>query len=244
MTAANPLILPKIFAIIQTVNNYTAKVKVEREGLFAEDTAIINVSSSSGSPSVTFSVEKLVRNLSDGTSWAETVEADPLEVLSFSITVTNDGEPTQDVIIKDALPAGINYQEDLEIDGISYSGNIVSGINIGDLSSHQAKKITFKAAVAAAENFSFGTIELINTASANNSDFFSSDTAKIRVTRKQVAGATTIITGINFFVISLLITFFLALVFYFSISYLENSKNPLIRKILGIYYKLKSFILR
>lgn len=148
------------------------------------------------------SVAKSVQNLSRGdTKWYYSYRsADPGDELLFKIIVKSTGDTEADnVKVRDTLPSKIIYQGGLEIDGVSNSRNITeTAINIGDLSPGQSKTITFEAKVAAKEKFSYGTTELINTARAYTSETSDTDTCKVKVTRKAVAGAiTTVPTGIT-----------------------------------------------
>ena len=224
-----------------SAGTYIAKVEVERAGLTAQDTATINVSSAR------FSINKSVRNVSRDTDWYDYyVSANPGETVSFSIKIKNTGSTTtRDVYIEDNLPAKISYSGNLKIDGDSSTKSIISGFNIGDLSPYEEKEITFDALVASKDNFSYGITELINTALARNNDFSDSDTVKVKVTKTAVAGATTVVTGTNLpFYASIIFAFIVSLIFYLFFYYFENSQNPLIRKILGTCYKIKSFIVR
>ena len=188
------------------------------------------------------SANKLVRNLTDNTPWQDEVFSDPGEFLAFSIQVTAPSNNSlSNVILTDTLPAKITYRENLKIDGVSTTGDIISGLNIGNLNPGQSKTITFDAQVADISQFGFGTTDLINTVSISSGSISGTDTAKVRVTKRAVAGVAT---GINILYFSLFFTFFFSLGLYFIVRYLENSQNPLIRKILGTYYKIRMFILR
>ncbi|MFA4998833.1 MAG: PKD domain-containing protein [Candidatus Paceibacterota bacterium] len=224
-----------------TNGNYTAKVEVTRGGMTNYATAVVYVGGSSQTG--TFVVTKLVKNLSDGTGWQTSVSADPGEVLYFSIQVTALNN-TQDVIIKDILPSKLIYGGDLRLDNVPTAGDIINGFNIGYLSANQTRTITFKATVANADQFVYGTTELTNTAQINNSSY-TGGAAKINVTRSAVAGAiTTVVTGINPLFISLMIAFLLALAFYFFWTNLEKSQNPSARRFLSWYYRMRSLIFK
>ena len=220
--------------------NYTARVEVTRGGMTNSATAPVYVGGSSQTGS--FTVTKLVKNLSDGTGWQTTVSADPGEVLYFSIQVTAVNNST-DVVIKDVLPTKINYGGDLRLDNVPTAGDIINGLNIGYMSANQTRTITFRAIVANADQFVFGATELTNTAQVNNSTF-TGGVAKISVTRGAVAGITTVVTGINPLFISLIVALLMALVFYFFWTNLEKSQNPSARKFLSRFYKIRSLIFK
>ncbi|MFH1036764.1 MAG: hypothetical protein V1756_01695, partial [Patescibacteria group bacterium] len=197
---------------------YTAKVRVDKQGYAAENTAKINVSSSCGvlgASSIYLSVNKLVKNLSDGTAFVETVAADPGEVLLFSIQISSGSYSLRDLNVRDSLPANITLTPNsLKINGVAVSGDITKGINIGNMAANDTKTLTFEATVASADKFSFGENNLINTVIVYSTEASGSDIAKILVTRKSVAGAATgIATGLtnNIFVDSVVIPLAVAL---------------------------------
>lgn len=171
-------------------------------------------------PSTSLSVSKLVRNATKGTSFLDSVFADPGDIVSFQIELTVFDQPAQNVILFDSLPSRFVFQSNsLKVDGVSVSGNILSGLNLGNLLVNQKKTVTFDAQVAGAENFSFGENQLINTAMAYTTTIARSDTAKVIVQRAAVAGAATAATAVptgltnNIWFDSLVIPFTIALLF-------------------------------
>ncbi len=144
------------------------------------------------------SVQKSAKNLSrEDTKWYSSYRsADPGDKLLFKLVVKSTGDTEADnVKVRDTLPSKIIYQGDLEIDGVSNSKNITeTTINIGDLSPGESKTITFEAKVAAKEKFSYGTTELINSARAYTTETSDTDTFKVIVQKKGVAG---VVTGIS-----------------------------------------------
>jgi len=188
------------------------------------------------SPVSTFTVNKLVRNLSDGTSWLDSVSADPGETLSFSIQITAGSSYVSNVIVKDTLPDKIKSYGNLKIDGVSSGGDIFAGLNIGDLSSGQTKTITFDAGVLAANNFGYGETQLVNSVLTYNAYYSVSDTAKVVVTKSAVAGAATgVSTGItdNIFLDS----FFLPLLITLILIWLFKSRIILFEEWLDLRKK-------
>jgi len=146
----------------------------------------------------TLTIQKLVRNLSDGTGWSDSVFADPAEVLSFLINVSGNGSTLYNVMVKETLPEKISNLRNLKMDGATLFGNITSGINIGNLYPNQTRTITFDADLASQSQFAFGETQLINTVLAYTTQTSVSDTAKIIVFKKVVAGAATAVsTGIT-----------------------------------------------
>ncbi len=192
-----------------------------------EDTATVYVyrTSVAGVSTGAFSINNLVRNLSDGTAWLETVSSDPGEVLTLSIQVTASGSSLYNVIVKDTLPSQITYQGNLKVDNVSTTGDIISGLNIGNLYSGQTKTVTFDARVASTDQFTFGTTELISTVLAYTTTASLTDTVKVNVTKAAVAGAVTgVVTGVNVLYFSLIIALLLSLGVFFLSPRLENSR--------------------
>jgi hypothetical protein len=157
-------------------------------------------------------IEKLVRNLSKGGSFLDLVSAEPDDLLSFQIEITATGGSFSGVIVEDSLPDEIIYQGNLKVDGIPTTGDIISGFNIGDLSSGQTKTITFNAKIADECEFSYGETQVINTVLAHKTVISISDTAEVIVSRKKVAGATDICTALtnNIFLDSFLLPLLIA----------------------------------
>lgn len=143
-------------------------------------------------------MQKWVKNLSTGTNWSDSVYAEPYHVLSFYIQINAGESYFYNVFLKDNLPEKIIYRPNsLKIDGVSVSGNITAGINLGNLSPGQSKIITFDADVASPDRFAFGDTTLINTVSLSFNQTSLSDSATIIVRKRAVAGATGAPTGKN-----------------------------------------------
>ncbi len=163
--------------------------------------------------STQFDVEKKVRNVSKGQSnWYEIVTAKPADKIAFQIVVSNGNDTAaSDVIVKDGMPEKIAWYGNLKLDGEPIDGDIVDGIDIGDLEPGESKTITFEALLGQKNSFIFGTTGVINSALAYNTELSRTDTAKVNVQRAAVAGEVTEVpTGIlNNVVMSLGITFLL-----------------------------------
>jgi len=164
------------------------------------------------------------------------VSADPLERLEFKIKVSSTGSiRAKNVIVKDTLPWQITYQNNLKINGVSSAGNILTGLNLGTVYPGYSKIITFEAKVVSEDKFIYGITTLTNTAMAYSVNTEDTDTAKIVVSRKAVAGvATEVKTGIvggllDYFLFPLIIAFIMILVFknYFIFlnEWFEKRKN-------------------
>jgi hypothetical protein len=180
---------------------FTARVKVvSDDGNFSgDDTAKVEVDDCGTKSKGNIAVDKLVSNFSDGTSYLDSVKADPGEIVSFKVKVTADGGDVDDVVFTDSVPGRIINVHDIMVDGKSVSGSLVSGINLGDLDEGEYKTVTFTASVASGSDFDFGQTNLVNTASAEceQDSCSDSDSATVIVSKTMVEGATTVSTGLT-----------------------------------------------
>jgi len=201
------------------------------EGLTDSDNMSVRVRErDDGGEDVSFDVSKAVKNITQGdATWYNALFANPGDKLLFRIRVTSDGEDkAYDVMVEDTLPAKIIYKGNLKVDDEYKSGDISEdAIDIGDLAPGTLRTITFEGEVASKYTFPYGRTDLINEARVYNSESSETDTCKIMVDRKEVAGATIISTGItdNIFkslIIPLLAAF--ALVWLFSAKLIRFDK--------------------
>ncbi len=138
------------------------------------------------------------RNLSSGNlTWSTNTSAAPSDILQFQITVKNNGSQLiNNVVVKDTFPVNLNYYNNLTLDGVANSGNIISGLNIGSIAAGQTKLIAYQAQVAPVQNFGFGTTTLTNSVTITSSEGTNSASgsgATISVNR--TSGATGAPTG-------------------------------------------------
>lgn len=182
-----------------SVGTYTAKVRIERLGLSAENTTIVTVGGNQPTNNqYTLNVQKTVQNISNGTIFGESVAANFGDVINYKVIITSSGQVSAPgVYVKDAMPSGMVYFGNLTIDGVADSRNIADGILLGDIAVGATKTITYQARVNSKEFFNYGTNNLINSALIYNSGVSISDTATVVVVKSSVAGAATNInTGI------------------------------------------------
>jgi hypothetical protein len=141
-------------------------------------------------------VQQNIRNLTQQNFvWANTVIANPTDRIELQIVVKwNGAQTTNNVLVRETLDQKLLYQENLKLDGAPIGGNITTeNINIGSLESNQSKTITFEATVQPSENFSPGTVSLINTSTAFNTESADSVVSKVQVAKQ--GGPTDISTG-------------------------------------------------
>ena len=137
---------------------------------------------------------KLVKNLSDGTDWQESVFADPQEVLIFAIQVSAQGSDLENVIVKDTLPQKLSFKGNLKLDGQPISGDIFQGINIGKIEKDKTRTITYEAWVAPKTEFVQTETTLSNLATITSGNL--QNTAKANVIVR-ISTPTTIKTGLT-----------------------------------------------
>jgi len=197
--------------------------KIIPPALFLISAALLLASNVLAENSPDLTIGNIVRNLSDGQRiFSESIFADPTEILEFQIQI-NSGSEAQNVTVKDVLPDRIILRANsLKVNGILASGDITSGIALGNLAQNQTKTITFWVSVAGVDKFNFGNTSLMNTATVYWSGDSLSDSATIIVTKKEVLGAATgVSTGLtdSIFVDS----FFLPLVSALTLTWLFKS---------------------
>ena len=222
----------KSIAGSQSTENLTSSkyytITCTGSGGTVSDSVQVNVSSSHAS-GIIF-VEKFARNLSDGGNWATLIYAKPGDGVSFFIKVKAENSSLSNVIVTDTLPDRFIYQSDsLKIDGASASGNVFSGLSLGNLSAGQEKTITFSALVAGADKFNFGQNQLINVVLVSGSGTSNSKSATVVVSKTAVAGAATgVSTGItnNLFLDSFFLPLSIALgIAWFFKSYIVRTQD-------------------
>jgi hypothetical protein len=182
------------------VGSYTAKVKVTSNSRTATDTDIVRATEC-GREIVNFgqvNINKTVKNVTRGTNYLGTVVANPLDIVSYKIIVGGVSGISDNVLVSDAIPAGITNVRDLEVDGYPIvDSNIIANINLGRLTAGQTKIITYTGTVAGETNFAFGPTTMTNVATVRVNGSAANSTAAVTVYRQAVLGATTISTGFD-----------------------------------------------
>jgi len=120
-------------------------------------------------PNVGVTIDKTVKNITTGQGFADSVNAEPSQIVEFKVVVTNTGNVTaQNVKVKDTLPSKLSYSAGtFRVDGASTSDSgflTSSGVAIGNLVVGQSKTVTFRASIAGQNQFAVGSETLTNTA--------------------------------------------------------------------------------
>lgn len=98
------------------------------------------------------SIPNLVANLTMVKSVDKTV-AILGEVITFTITITNDGDfDATDIIVTDTLDPEFEYVGNVTINGVPDVGDITAGLNVGDLAVGESVGITFEAKIVTKPN--------------------------------------------------------------------------------------------
>jgi uncharacterized repeat protein (TIGR01451 family) len=110
------------------------------------------------------SLVKLGRNLTQGLVWANSINANPGDLLEFSLDVYVNGSGTSyGTYARDVLPSYLDFTEgSVRVDGLVSSDSLVSsGLFLGDLSQGTHKQIVFSATVMS--GMPLGTTILVNS---------------------------------------------------------------------------------
>jgi hypothetical protein len=227
-TSYSPILIADNLCDYTLPGFYTAKVKVERGGFWAEDTIQILASPCY---SKNLQLSEYVKNLSDGTLWKSEIEADPGEVLAFKIKVKSESDYISQVTLTHdfSLSGKIKQIRNLKIDGHPISGNLSEGLDLNSFSKNQEKIIYFEAVLEGPDKFAFGTTQILGKAQAQFDSDLVSDSVKINVRKTAVAGAVTSqVTGIvktiflDFFILPLLISLGVIIIFKNHIVEIED----------------------
>jgi len=162
-----------------------------------------------------------VKDLTTGSGFSTSVSANPSDMLMFMITLQASGQDVQNVIARDTIPANLIYNNQLIVArsnnySNSYSGDIVSGLNLNTISAGQTVTITYQAQVSLAVNFTYGatTLSDITNTTTSSAGYIPAASASAVVTRGAVLGASTVSTGLtnNFWVDSFFLPLLITLI--------------------------------
>ena len=129
----------------------------------------ISIKEENNNPDIT--IDKLVRNITNGYGFSNSVNANYNDELEFSLTVHSTGDTTaQDVRVWDNLPSYLTYiSGSTTVDGSYHSDGITTGgIYVGDLYSGGTRTIKFRVRVNSETNNYYSTLTNYGYASADN----------------------------------------------------------------------------
>lgn len=145
-------------------------------------------------------VSKKVINLTSGNlNWQTSVNARPSDVLSFAVTIQATDGNVNDIFVRDIFPENLIYAGNLTVNAsLNYSGDPMTGLNVGSLNAGEVYVIAYQARLASAQSFSYGTTILNNGVMVTSyGGEQKAANAQILVSNSFVSGATYIPTGIS-----------------------------------------------
>lgn len=144
----------------------------------------ININTNSSGLSVSF----FAKQDPNSSQWQKTTQADSNGQVYFMISAANNSTAQIDnVNISANIPGEISSLGNLKINGVSFSGDIVSGVNIGSIAPSTTKSITFEGKTQAISSASTKQA----TATANVSGSMQSDFVSINFSPNQAAAAVS-----------------------------------------------------
>lgn len=161
------------------IMNNTATVSASAVSPVTSNQVTINVSCGQQS---NLSISKVVRDVTQGTQFAKSVNANQGDRVGYQITITALNGPVNNVAVYENMPSYLNYVSGSgRLNGNYFTDSFVLGsTNIGSLSQGQTATIYFEATVAS--TYSYGQYSIINTASASGDNAPSvSDSATVNV---------------------------------------------------------------
>ncbi len=135
-------------------------------------------------------VDKLVRNLTTGGTFRDSISASNGDRVEFEITVRNTGSSRlNNVRLRDTLPSGLRLVSDsIEIDGDEVDSDSLTNIDLDTIAGREEKVVTLTAIVDRGSSSSCSTRSLQNIARASASNS-SSDQDDATVTVGCVSGS-------------------------------------------------------
>jgi hypothetical protein len=86
-----------------------------------------------------------VKHDSNSSQWQKTTQVLKNDKVYFMVATTNSGTSQIDNIkISGSIPSEVASLGNLQIDGVAFAGDIVSGVNIGSLAAQTTKTLTFE----------------------------------------------------------------------------------------------------
>jgi len=146
---------------------------------------------SNNQPNFAIDIDKTVKNVTKNTGFADSVNADPGDTVEFKIVGTNTGNGNIfHFEFTDTLPAKLTLVSGSVSANHSNSGNLFGAglvTTVTEIAPNQSVTITFRATVAATDQFPIGTTTLTNTAFLKTSGNVNlgpiNDTARVIVTK-------------------------------------------------------------
>jgi uncharacterized repeat protein (TIGR01451 family) len=189
-----------------TTYHYRSVVQTSTGIIYGEDMNFVSSNSGSTSTAVIYSgnasvttSEKVINLTSGNLNWSTSVNAKPGDVLTFAITMQAGSKDIHNVVIRDALSAGLIYKGNMTVNAsLNYGGDISNGINIGTIPANGISIVSFQVCVAPSSSFAYGSININNSATITSTETGTqTTTASVVVDNAYVSGVTTISTGLT-----------------------------------------------
>ena len=145
-------------------------------------------------------VSKRVINLTSGNlNWQTSVNAKPLDIVSFVITMQANGQDVHNVFVRDVLPSGLTYTGNLLVNASqNYQGNPMAGINAGTIPAGGIFVISYQAQVAPSLALAYGITTLSNSAAISSTEGGNQTaSAQVLANNSAAQGATYPPTGVS-----------------------------------------------
>ncbi|MBU4284693.1 DUF11 domain-containing protein [Patescibacteria group bacterium] len=199
------------------------------------------------------SVSKMGRNVTQNqTVWSYTVPAYYGDTLEISIQATNNsGSTVNNITVKEILPSSLSLiSGSTTVDGGSWSGDIINGINLGTMTNGQIRTIKFRVTVVGGTyNVASGVLNNIAYANADNiSQIYDQASVVISGQSGEVLGAS-VVTGMGltpFLFVPMTMSLIIAFFIYCRLreekilDYLNKEKgNKFMKFLIRLYFKIK-----
>lgn len=140
------------------------------------------------SPASGLSVSFFAKQNLNSDQWQKTIQANSNGQVYFMISVANSSTAQIDnVIVSANIPTEISSLGNLQINGVPFSGDVISGINIGSVAPTTTKSITFEGKTATIS----GVATTQAVATSNISGITQSDSVSISFNPAQAAAAVS-----------------------------------------------------
>lgn len=192
------------FNVTGLANNATYNFRAVSQGSYGTiygQSLTFSTSSSGiiqGTGTYFLTTKKAINITSGNLNWSNYINAMPGDVLSFAVTIYGNTQDLYNVVVRDILPQNLIYMGSYMINTTSYSGNIMSGINIGTVYVNQPIVVSYRVQVAHPGNFAYGSTLLTSSAvvAPSNTSQQNSSSAVV-VSKSMIYGASTVATGIS-----------------------------------------------
>ena len=177
--------------LYNTTYHYRAVVQNNNQIIYGQD---MSFTTNQNYYAATLSISKKAINITrNNLNWSNSINAYPLDILSFSILLQAGNQDLHNVFVKEILPANLIYNDNLLINATqNFSANPISGINIGTIKANEIAIVSYQVRVASSTNFAFGASTLTpQTTVLSDQTPLQTTNNSIIIDNTAVSGATT-----------------------------------------------------